>query len=74
MKNFIDIKHMAQRNFDEMVGFDSYVGSGSNNFEEKNSCPSGNGSANGLSLRGIRGPVDWFLIDLEENKDDDVVA
>ena len=58
------MKHMAQRNFEEMVGSGSYFGSGSGNF----------GSGSGLSSRGIQGPMDGFLTDLEENEDDGVVA
>ena len=73
MKNFTNMKHMVQRNLEEMVGSGSYFGSGSGNFEEKNSCPGGSRSSNSLSSREIRGPMDRFLIDLEENEDD-VVA
>ena len=53
MKNFTDMKHMAQRNFEEMVGSGSYFGSGSGNF-----C-----SGNGLSQEEFRDQwIDFSLI------------
>ena len=75
LKNFSDMKHMAQRNFEEKVGSGSYFGSGSGScFEEKNSCSGGSKSMSGFPSRGIRGPMDRFLIDIEENEVEDGLA
>ncbi|PON68025.1 hypothetical protein PanWU01x14_098290, partial [Parasponia andersonii] len=51
-----------------MVNSEAYFGSGNSSspFEEKNSCSSGNS----LSSRVTRGPMDQFVVDLDENDDE----
>ncbi|PON81580.1 Zinc finger, BED-type [Trema orientale] len=67
MKNYTDLKHLNQRKFDEMVNSGAYFGSGSSSspFEEKNSYFGGST----LSSRATRGPMDRFVVDLDENDD-----
>ncbi|KAL4572855.1 hypothetical protein LXL04_019643 [Taraxacum kok-saghyz] len=56
LKNYETSKHNTQRNFEEMVDSGAHFTSGS-----------GSGSVHPSSSRGVRGPMDRFVADLQED-------
>ncbi|XP_039146824.1 uncharacterized protein LOC120284072 [Dioscorea cayenensis subsp. rotundata] len=58
-------KQVAQKRFDDMVDSGSYVG-GRVSLKDVNSCPNPFETSSGGSSRGIRGPMDRFIANLED--------